>query len=422
MRMLGLAAALSWRGPSGAVRHRAGRKLSAAARIYLLSLIGLGLAACGTTRESRELGETTAAVETDAGLAHSAAEIADVSAPKWIYARGRYQGPGDIVLTAGDGAQQSVVASLSRYYALPDSVAVHRDSGAIVFADSPDAAGARLWLSHRGETPVALPGVQGAMETPSSISWPVISRDGTTVAYVLFGDRGWGEGGELRLFGLDDGSDRLLAGDLQTHVESPYVLLPVGWSSDDRQIFLDVTCDCGMGPHGFFVADLATGAVAQVAATGTNMSQIALAPTGTHIAYTAVDWSSDANPGPGAWPAELLVTDLASGESKTVADSPDGPFYGLTWSPDGARLAFGKGGDVFAYDLAAATTEQLASGDPALRPGLSPQLWLPGDRMVYTADTVGTPRSTALLVHDMGRDVWTEVDRAREIETLGWFQ
>jgi hypothetical protein len=368
-------------------------------------------------------------------VAHRASDLVPVPAtrapaqgsPAWAYARGDYQRSGEIVVTAGTAGDRQVVAPLGSFNSALDTTDVQPTSGAILFGDEP---GEGLWLSHLGAAPMAIdcPGDHGG---PADAFPLRISPDGRTVAYGHLGSASSTTDAEVRLVGIDGCRDRLLVNDHRRFVDAPLYLVPLGWSADSQRLILVPTAEVDALSHGLFVADVHTGAVTPVAGTKVGMSQVALSPDGTRAAYTTLERPVDEQQGPLPIPPNRIeVVDLATGAVTVIAQEAADTVYGdPLWSPDGRRLGYTvypysqpRAVTVKAADLAAGTTATLATDDPASRPGLVPHLWLPGDRVVYTAATPGTDDVEVLWVQDLASGTWTEVDRAPQLAVLGWYQ
>ena len=112
-------------------------------------------------------------------------------------------------------------------------------------------------------------------------------------------------------------------------------------------------------------------------------------PDGRYLAYLAM-----ARPGYEADRLVVQLRDLATGETRALTDAADLSFGSLSWSADGRHLIATAGRvldtPVFRIDPASGTVTELnlIAGNEAHIGNVLP---LPGDRMLFTRDSIGVP-------------------------------
>jgi WD40 repeat protein len=367
--------------------------------------------------------ETSAAVHHATSTVVAATAIAQIAAarrtqaalptPAIVYLRGDFQKPGEVAAAGVTGGPARVIAKLPTYNTAMGNHDVHPASGLVVYAAEQDGHPA-LWASMPGQTPRKL--VEAA--PGQRLESPRISPDGYTVAYARHGDTS-----ELRLVGVDRSDDRQLSADTQTAVAPPFRLAPLGWSGDGRTIYLKSTSDTEATPKGLHEVDVATGTLRRAQTPDEVLWHASLSPDGNHLAYASWAWAKDKDSGlmlP-APPYRLRVTDLRTGETKTVLESQKQRYGGIVWSPEGQRLMVDLPDEVnidwrpIGVDLGTGQTWHVlgwVDGEPTVR--LTPQVWLPGERVLFT-DPDGT-----LHLLDLDDERWQQVDKASEVEVMGY--
>jgi len=225
---------------------------------------------------------------------------------------------------------------------------------------------------------------------------------------------------------VESGARRILAQRLERHVESPFILEPLGWSGDGAVVYLVARCDCGAQPRGLYGADALTGEFVAVQGADQVSGSVTLAPDGTRVAYATDDISIDAGGDlQRQWPNRVVVLDLASSSARVVAepDLPDRFLGPPTWSPDGTRLAFDLGGHS-AVDSISSVDVRDGSALPVIEGAAmaAQQLaWLPGDRFAMSGRP-GSAVDIVLRIWDIAGGIWIEIDRAPAIEIIGWYR
>ncbi len=114
-----------------------------------------------------------------------------------------------------------------------------------------------------------------------------------------------------------------------------------------------------------------TNAPGQLAAAGS------YSPSGTRLLYQSNHEAA------GLFPFATYVHDLVSGATTRIAADVTASHDGPRWSPDGGRVAFAAGGDLYVVDLATATTTTVTDDDASdSAPAWSPD----GTRLVFQSD------------------------------------
>lgn len=370
------------------------------------------------TREAAENATSTVVAATAIAQISAARQTeAVLPTPEIIYLRGNVQKPGQVASAGVSGGAARVIAKLPTYNTAMGNHDVHPASGLVVYAAEQDGHPA-LWASMPGQAPRKL------VEAPAGqyLESPRISPDGHTVAYASHGDGG-DAFSELRLVGVDRSDDRQLAADTQSAVAPPFRLSPLGWSGDGHTLYLQSTSDSEGTPKGLHEVDAATGTLRRAQTPDEVLWHASLSPDGSHLAYASWAWAKDKDSGlilP-APPYQLRVTNLRTGETKTVLESQKQRYGAIVWSPEGRRLMVAKPdepNDKWSFDGVDIDTGQIfAASDWVANqpPGrLMPQLWLPGERVLFTA-----PDGTLHLL-DLDDERWQQVDKAPEVEVMGY--
>ena len=231
--------------------------------------------------------------------------------------------------------------------------------------------------------------------TAQAIESPVISSDGRKIAYSQVYNYGEGDLQELWTINSDGTENTLVIDDTGQYITEggPFRLGPVAWSSDNSQVYMLTTSDMEATPKGMYVADLATGTIEKVLTPPVTLWDVSFSPDRTRIAYQTFQWKPIQQAMPAHIPPfKLNVTDLTTGETKTLLESETEQYFHPIWSPDGKRLAYsvrpylGLGEivadtGIFTIDLATGGVSQLLSGSENKR--LIPYL-LSEDRLVFT--------------------------------------
>lgn len=181
------------------------------------------------------------------------------------------------------------------------------------------------------------------VDVPGNVPWPVWglvgpvvrwSPDGSQIAFRLFND-------ESGIWLMDrDGSDlhQLVDLPLDDGPQTPF-LEAIDWSPDGTRIAYTYPYDGSHSP--LYVVDVEDGRVTSLTGDDTRQGAtraLAWSPDGSRIAFARTG-------GAGRLSGQidgLFVIDAAGAEAVRLADSDllNGNIRGLTWAPDGERIAF----------------------------------------------------------------------------------
>jgi hypothetical protein len=351
----------------------------------------------------------------------------DPNTAQIIYLRGDYGAPGEVVAVGADGGEPRVLAALPSFNSATNGLDVDAASGAFVY--TADLAGS-LWSGALADRPHKITDGAGGWHVPS----PRISPDGRTVAYAVHRERSAPSEpqpppSEVWLVGIDGRGGRKLAEDTQRLISFPFGLSPIGWSGDGSKIYLLATAESEYVPTGPYQVDVATGAIERAPMPYEPPWSLALSPNGNYLAYST--WAIDPDwlvlPIP---PYRLRVTDLRTGNTTTVLESGEQLYGPIVWSPEGDRLLVSveeawseedgekpeEPGRFIGVDIGTGQTWEPAAWIEDLPVDLTPQLWLPGERVVLV-DGAG-----ALVVLDLNDERWVELelDEAPEVVVMGY--
>jgi dipeptidyl aminopeptidase/acylaminoacyl peptidase len=261
------------------------------------------------------------------------------------------------------------------------------------------------------------------------IESPVITRDGTKIAYSLV--HGFEEEDIQQLWTINaDGSENELVIDNtgQSITDpGPFRLIPFAWSLDNTKIYLVTTTDSEASPVGMYVADVINGTIEKARTPQVTLWQVSFSPDRTRIAYRTFRWVpvQDSMPEIGP-PFTLQVTDLTSGATRILQESDTLEYHYPVWSEDGNQIAFTErshetGGEVglFSIDLATDAILQWVPGSEGKQ--LRPWLWLSDDRLAYTEEQVSSGVSLHATLYTIKNDGTEkhEIDSAGSITVIG---
>ncbi len=276
-------------------------------------------------------------------------------------------------------------------------------------------------------------GVQRLLSVNASadryIESPVISRDGTRIAYSLV--YGFGEDDIQQLWTVNaDGSGNELAiDDTGRYIADPgpFRLIPFAWSLDSSRVYMVTTTDSEASPVGMYVADVVAGTVEKALTPPVTLWDVSLSPDRTKIAYRTFRWTpvegSMPEMGP---PFTLQVTDLTSGATRVLEESNSLEYRYPVWSEDGNRIAYAvqsheTGGEVglFSTDLTSGASLLCVPGSEGSQ--LRPWLWLSDDRLVYTEEELSGGLSVRAALYTINRDGTDrrEIDSSASIRVIG---
>lgn len=253
------------------------------------------------------------------------------------------------------------------------------------------------------------------------IESPVITRDGTKIAYSLV--HGFGEEDIQQLWTINaDGSENELVIDNTGQYitdPGPFRLIPFAWSLDNTRIYLVTTTDSEASPVGMYVADLSAGTIEKARTPQVTLWEVSFSPDRTMIAYRTFQWvpveENFPEMGP---PFTLQVTDLTSGATRILQESDTLEYHYPVWSEDGDQIAYTvrshqTGGEVglFSIDLATDAIIRWVPGSEGKQ--LRPWLWLSDDRLAYTEAEISSG-STLYTIKNDGTDKH-EIDSASSV-------
>ena len=292
-----------------------------------------------------------------------------------------WEGPGivyrstDLTLSNFDGSQKNVFAFV------PGTSDFSPGAGRIVYESDNS-----LWTLDLGR------GFQNILTLDQYIESPVISLDGTKIAYSL----AYGFGNEYiqQLWTINaDGSENTLVVDNTGQYMTdpgPFRLIPSAWSLDNTRLYMVTTTDSESTPVGMYVADLSAGTIERALTPQVTLWDVAFSPDRSMIAYYTFQWvPSQLGPPVVGPPFTLQVTDLSAGSTRVLQESDILEFYHPVWSPDASRIAYTVrsrqlGGEIglFIIDLASGAAIRLVPGSESNQ--LQPWAWLEADRLAYT--------------------------------------
>jgi hypothetical protein len=288
------------------------------------------------------------------------------------------------------------------------------------------AVGTSLWTLN------VRTGIQSRLSLNGSsnqyIESPVITRDGTKIAYSLV--HGFGEEDLKQLWTINaDGSENeLVIDNTGSYITDPgpFRLIPIAWSLDNTRIYMVTTTDSEASPVGMYTADLIAGTVEKALTPQVTLWDVSFSPNRTMIAYRTFKWlpveGSMPEIGP---PFTLQVTDLTSGATRILQESDTLEYYYPVWSEDGNQIAFtvrshqtGGGVGLFRIDLATDAITKWIPGSEGKQ--LRPCLWLSDDRLAYTEEELSSGLSLATLytIKNDGTDKH-EIDSATCMMVIG---
>ena len=261
------------------------------------------------------------------------------------------------------------------------------------------------------------------------IESPVITRDGTKIAYSLV--HGFEEEDIQQLWTINaDGSENELVIDNTGQYISdpgPFRLIPLAWSLNNNKIYMVTTTDSEASPVGMYIADVITGTIEKALTPQVTLWDVSFSPDRTMIAYRTFQWVpvEDSMPEMGP-PFTLQMTDLTSGATRILQESDTLEYHYPVWSEDGNQIAFTErshetGGEVglSSIDLATNAIIRLVPGSEGKQ--LRPWLWLSDNRLAYTEEELSSGvglHATLYTIKNDGTDKH-EIDSAGSITVIG---
>jgi dipeptidyl aminopeptidase/acylaminoacyl peptidase len=238
---------------------------------------------------------------------------------------------------------------------------------------------ARLWLWERATSKLRQASDADVREGFAGISW---SGDGRSVLVSLFPADLGREGYAAALKGEAPPATRAPSGGVTAKVFEFDPSVPGAVPSTD-QINLDLwRRDLGL-------VDAETGAVRRLS-SGSRVGHYVLSPDGRRLAYTVLARAE--KPGTGQYLYEIVVQDLGSDETRTVATDVRLTLLASSfgWSADGAWIAYRTGGpladdEVHVVAAAGETARRIVSNpaESTVRIELDPPVWDASGRYVY---------------------------------------
>jgi Tol biopolymer transport system component len=272
-------------------------------------------------------------------------------------------------------------------------------------------------------------GIQSKLSLNLYVESPIITSDGTKIAYSLV--HGFGEEDIQQLWTINaDGSENELVIDSTGQYitdPGPFRLIPFDWSLDNTKIYMVTTTDSEASPVGMYVADVIAGTIEKALTPQVTLWDLSFSPDRTMIAYRTFQWvpveGSRPEIGP---PFTLQVTDLTSGATRILQESDTLEYHYPVWSDDGNQIAYTvrshqTGGEVglFSIDL---TTDVIIRWVPGSEgEQLRPWFWLSDDMLAYTEEKVssgGSLHATLYTIKNDGTDKH-EIDSATSIIVIG---
>ena len=258
---------------------------------------------------------------------------------------------------------------------------------------------------------------------------PVITSDGTKIAYSLVHGSGEEDIQQLWTINVDGSENELVIDNTGQYITDPgpFRLMPIAWSLDNTRIYLVTTTDSEASPVGMYVADLIAGTIEKGLTPQVTLWDVSFSPARTMIAYRTFQWVPIEGSMPGMGPPfTLQVTDLTSGKTRILQESDTLEYYYPVWSEDGNQIAFTvrshqTGGEVglFSIDLATDAIIRWVPGSEGKQ--LRPWLWLSDDRLAYTEEEVssgGSGLATLYTIKNDGTDKH-EIDSAASMIVIG---
>lgn len=296
-----------------------------------------------------------------------------------------WEGPGivyqaaDLTLSNFDGSQKNVFASVPGLETWNSDFSP--EAGRIVYESNNS-----LWTLDLGR------GSQNILSSDQYIESPVVSRDGTKIAYSLVHGFGNEDLQQLWMINPDGSENTLVIDNTGQYITDPgpFRLIPSAWSLDNTRLYMVTTTDSEATPVGMYVADLTAGTIEKALTPQVTLWDLSFLPDRTMIAYRTFQWIPVQGSMPEAGPPfTLQITELATGGTTILQESDTLEYYHPVWSPDESRIAYTVrsrqlGGEVglFIIDLATRAALRLVPGSEGSQ--IRPWAWLGADRLAYT--------------------------------------
>lgn len=165
---------------------------------------------------------------------------------------------------------------------------------------------------------------------------PAFSPDCEWVAFMAPREDSMGLQADIAIVRIDGTDFRQLAASFREE-SSP------SWSGDGTRVAFIVEA------HQLYVMWVATGARAHIVSVDGSMGSLAWSPTSEEIAFLKLPPVD----------AAIWIVRADTGAVRAISTGAVVPHGGLSWSPDGARLAFVSEEELFVLDLASGATKRL---------------------------------------------------------------
>ncbi|MFH1750041.1 MAG: hypothetical protein ABH837_04100 [bacterium] len=348
------------------------------------------------------------------------------------------RGSGDIIVSNFDGSYKQKIHAVPIYVGTYSSYDVSDKSEKLVYKSliEKDQYGNEieqyLWVSDKGTEPRKIL----TSEDKKYIESPKISVDGEKIAYSLLVQNTGNystDTEQLWVINSDGTENKLVIDKTRDYLgsNSRFRLVPVAWSQDETEIYLQTTSDSEATPIGMYVANLLTGKIEKANTPQVTLWGLSFSPDRTKIAYTTYGWKDvpDNRPEPGA-PFTISVTDLSTGATIKILESNTDQFDHPVWSNDGLKLAYkvlGKsveGGDqgIYVVDVNSRSAKLVTAGTRNAR--LRAWSWLSGSKLIYSEESYTTgevPNKVTSYLFTINLDGTDKqkIDSAREITVFG---
>ncbi|MEN8134500.1 MAG: CARDB domain-containing protein [Thermodesulfobacteriota bacterium] len=183
-------------------------------------------------------------------------------------------------------------------------------------------------------------------------SWnPVVSPDGSKIAYLYVDSAGWVR---IGVYNLTTGIASPLTADIDVDEWDP------AWSRDSTKIVFD--SDRGNGVYDIWIHDLPSGETSRVTQDFAGFSP-EISPDGKKVAFLASSWANNTRK------LHMYLVDTSGGTPVLIAENVDwtGYYASLEWSPLANKLAFTEDRDgffdIYVFDADTGETSRLTDNE-----------------------------------------------------------